>query len=397
MTALPPAQFAALTLVADGDAYIVGNPRTRCYVAVPYIGAKVIGWLRAGDTIAVATARAEELAGEPVDVADFVQVLIAEGVLAPEPDAAVVPPVGQTWQRCGRVLFSPVGWGVQASLALAGSAAALHDPALRPHASDVVVAGSPLASVLVMSLAAVLCTLMHEAGHVLAAAARGIPTRLSISRRLYFLTAQADLTALWSLPRAQRLPPLLAGLSVDGALTGMLILAQAAGVPAPIANVLAATVVLQVAAIVFQAAVFMRTDLYAVLATISGSRNLWALKTATFRRAIGHATTDDENLLATSSRRERSWAIAYLTLYLPGLAAASWYLIAVSLPGLGHLIAITAAGLTQFNLGALRTWESLAAITFIGAPTAGTIAAAAIAGVRSLQASAESRSQRIHP
>jgi len=40
----------------------------------------------------------------------------------------------------------------------------------------------------------------------------------------------------------------------------------------------------------------MRTDLYAVLATISGSRNLWALKTATFRRAIGHATADDQNL-----------------------------------------------------------------------------------------------------
>jgi len=76
----------------------------------------------------------------------------------------------------------------------------------------------------------------------------------------------------------------------------MLILAQAAGAPAPIANVLAATVVLQIAAIVFQAAVFMRTDLYAVLATVSGSRNLWALKTATFRRAIGHPTTQDQNL-----------------------------------------------------------------------------------------------------
>jgi hypothetical protein len=258
-----------------------------------------------------------------------------------------------------------------------------------------VVAGSPLASVLVMSLAAVLCTLMHEAGHVLAAAARGIPSRLSISRRVYFLTAQADLTALWGLPRAQRLPPLLAGLSVDAALTGMLILAQAAGVPAPLGKVLAAAVVLQVAAIVFQAAVFMRTDLYAVLATISGSRNLWALKTATFRQAIGHPTTQDQNLLAAASRRERSWAVAYLTLYLPGLAAAGWYLIAVSLPGLWHLIALTAAGLAPFDLGALRTWESLAAITFIAAPTAVTIAAGAIAGVRSLRASLDNRSQRI--
>ncbi|HET9646627.1 MAG TPA: hypothetical protein VFP34_00145, partial [Microlunatus sp.] len=337
------------------------------------------------------------LAGEPVDVTDFLHVLTAEGVLDTEPDPTDEPPVDRTWQRCGRLLFSPVGWAVQVSLALAGAVAAIHNPSLRPHASDIVVAGSPLASVLVMSLAAVLCTLLHEAGHVLAAAARGIPSRLSIGRRLYFLTAQADLTALWSLPRAQRLPPLLAGLSVDAALTGTLILAQTAGIPAPIANVLAATVVLQVAAIVFQAAIFMRTDLYAVLATLSGSRNLWALKTATFRQAIGRPTTDDHNLLTAANRRERSWAIAYLALYLPGLAAAGWYLIAVSLPGLGYLITLTAAGLTQFNLGTLRTWESLAAIIFIAAPTAGTIAAAAIAGVRSLRASLENRGQRIHP
>ncbi|HET9648807.1 MAG TPA: hypothetical protein VFP34_11305, partial [Microlunatus sp.] len=203
MTTATADQFGALTLVADGDAYVIGNPRTRCYVAVPAIGAEVIRWLQAGDSIAVAAARAEELAGEPVDVTDFLHVLTAEGVLDTEPDPTDEPPVGRTWQRCGRVLFSPIGWAVQGSLALAGAAAAIHNPSLRPHASDIVVAGSPLASVLVMSLAAVLCTLMHEAGHVLAAAARGIPSRLSIGRRLYFLTAQADLTALWSLPRAQ--------------------------------------------------------------------------------------------------------------------------------------------------------------------------------------------------
>lgn len=379
-------RLADLTVVADGDAYVVGSPRTRCYVAVPPVGAEVIGWLRAGDSIEEAAARAEQLVGEPVDVGDFIDVLIAEGVLDDSPTLTGAPAVAPSRQRLGRILFGPVGWLVQGALTVAGAVCAVLDPSLLPHASDVVVGGSPLASVLIMSAAAVLCTVLHEAGHVLAAAAVGIPARLSISRRLYFLAAQADLTGLWALPRARRLPPLLAGLSVDGAVTGILIVAQAAGVPDPVAQVLAATVVLQVAAMVFQAAVFIRTDLYAVLATVSGSRNLWALKSAVFRRALRRETIADQELLAAASRRQRTWASCYLVLYLPGLAAAGWYLLAVTIPGLGLLLAAIADGLVPFALDAGRTWQSLAALVFIVAPSAGVMAVAAASGLRSLGA-----------
>ena len=52
-------RLAGVTVVADGDAYVIGNPRTGCYVAVPPVGAEVIGWLRAGDSLAVAAGRAE--------------------------------------------------------------------------------------------------------------------------------------------------------------------------------------------------------------------------------------------------------------------------------------------------------------------------------------------------
>ena len=334
VTTLTVERLADLTVTADGDAYVIGNPRTGCYVAVPPVGAMVIGWLRVGESVDVVAARAEELVGEPVDIDDFLDVLAGEGVLDSEPNRAAAPAVAAGWQRAGRILFSKVGWMAQATVAVAGAMCVVRDPSLLPRGPDVVVLGSPLASVLIMTLAAVLCTVLHEAGHVLAAAAVGIPTRLSISRRLYFLAAQADLTGLWALPRAQRLPPLLAGLSVDGAITGVLIIAQVAGVPDPVAEVFAAVVVLQVAAMVFQAAVFVRTDLYAVLATVSGSRNLWALKSAVFRRALHWETPQDLDLLASASRRQRIWASCYLVLYLPGLVAAGWYLLAVTIPGL---------------------------------------------------------------
>ena len=379
-------RLADLTVVSDGDAYVIGNPHTGCYVAVPPVGAEVIGWLRAGDDLDVVAARAEQLVGEPVDVGDFLDALIAEGVLDQNPTQAAAPTVGPGWQRAGRILFGPIGWLAQGTLAVAGAVCAVLDPTLLPRGSDLVVVGSPLASVLIMTLAAVLCTVLHEGGHVLAAAAVGVPTRLSISRRLYFLAAQADLTGLWALPRAQRIPPLLAGLSVDAAVTGVLIIIQAAGVPDPVAQVLAAVVVLQVAAMVFQAAVFIRTDLYAVLATVSGSRNLWALKSAVFRRALRRETIEDQQVLAAASRRQRTWAVCYLVLYLPGLAAAGWFLFAVTVPGLLQLLGVIAAGLVPFHLDTGRTWQSLAALVFVVAPSAATMAAAAVAGLRSARA-----------
>jgi hypothetical protein len=345
----------------------------------------VVRWLQAGHGVAEVGERAARLVGEPVDVADFLDVLTAEGVL--DPTAAAPDAVSTAWRRVGRVVFSRAGWIVQGLLAVAGLLGVLLRPELAPRPSDMLVAASPLLSVLVMSAAAVVCTLLHEAGHVLAAAARGVPSRLSVTRRLYFLTAQADLTALWGLPRAQRLPPLLAGLSVDAAVTGGLLLARFAGAPAHVDHVLAATVVLQVAAMVFQAAVFLRTDLYAVLATLSGSRNLWGLKSALLRAAVARTRPADRDLLRAASPRERRWALAYLGLYLPGLAAAVWYLAAVSLPGLWHLVGATAGGFAPFDLRRGATWESLATVGFVAVPTALPMLAWAGSGVRRLAGS----------
>jgi hypothetical protein len=127
---------------------------------------------------------------------------------------------------------------------------------------------------------------------------------------------------------------------------------------------------------VFQGAVFMRTDLYAVLATVSGSRNLWAVKSALLRTALRRGSDADQNLLAVTAARERRWAAAFLALYLPGLAAAAWYLAAVSLPGLWRLLTLTIGGLAPPDLGTTRAWESIAVLSLVVAPNAAATLAA---------------------
>ena len=58
-------------------------------------------------------------------------------------------------------------------------------------------------------------------------AAHGLRSRLSVSRRLYFLTFQADLTRLWSVPRRARYGPLLAGMTWDAVVLTVALLLEA--------------------------------------------------------------------------------------------------------------------------------------------------------------------------
>src|SRR5205814_6017816 len=90
-------RFAALSVVPDGDGYVLGSRYSRDFVAVPAIGGEVVRWLQAGYTVEESAERAALRMGEPVDVAGFVAGLTAAGVLpadhaAPDDAAPDDPP-----------------------------------------------------------------------------------------------------------------------------------------------------------------------------------------------------------------------------------------------------------------------------------------------------------------
>ncbi len=57
--------------------------------------------------------------------------------------------------------------------------------------------------------------LFHEFFHMMAGQRLGIPSRMGIGRRLYFLVFETYLTGLWSVPRRARYLPFLAGMLAD--------------------------------------------------------------------------------------------------------------------------------------------------------------------------------------
>jgi hypothetical protein len=279
-----------------------------------------------------------------------------------------------------------VGFTLQVVLSAAGLAVLVASPAARPAYTDAILTGIPLVSLLAVAALATASGLVHEYTHVLAAAAAGVPGRVSISRRLFTIVYQTDLTRLWRVGRRERVVPLIAGIVSDSATVGALLLAEVAvAMPAPALALVRTLVFLKVAGLVFQLQVFMRTDLYALFVVATGCRNLWATKGAVARRAIGIATTDDRALLATTDRREIGWARVYLLLYVPGVGWSAWYFAVFLVPAVLKIAAmsvhaVAAAGLVSVAgaagaLALLLTVTSMAFVVWGVARTAGRLVA----------------------
>jgi hypothetical protein len=345
--------YAELTVVRDGDGYVLGSLRSADFVAVPPIGGQVVLWLQDGAGVAECGRRAAELAGEPVDVEGFLAGLKEAGLLAggsaaqPGHSAAAQPGHRATagiagWKRtAGRITFGPAGLAVQGLLAAAGVVAMIGFPQARPTYSDAIAVHVPLLSILIISVLSTVRGLAHESAHVLAAWAAGVSSRVSISRRMIVIVYQTDLTRLWSVPRRSRAVPLLAGLVFDCASTGFLVLLDLTvlrAAPLPVIHLVRAAIFLSVSAIVFQFLIFMRTDLYALFVLATGCRHLWDTKGAVARNAVHAATAEDLALLQTASRREVFWAKVFLGLYLPGVLFTAWYFAAFGLPAVRKII-----------------------------------------------------------
>jgi hypothetical protein len=358
-------RFRELTAVRDGDGYVIGSPHSPDYLAVPEIGGRVTQWLRSGHSVSPCAELAEAAVGQPVDVARIVAALDEAGLLPDTEPTADVGPAPVRGRTVGRILFGPVGLVAQLALGLVAVGLLIREPGLRPSFEDGFIVDTPLPAILRLAAIGTSAGLLHEVAHVVAAARFGVRSRLSISRWLFAIVYQTDLTGLCGLPRRQRAVPIAAGMISDAAMLGGLLMAEqvmTAQAPLPVLAVLRALVLPKVTRLVFQIEIFMRTDRYALFALATRSRNLWATKGAVARSAVGRATAEDHALLAATDPREVRWARLYLFLYLPGVLWATWYLVQFGIPTVRRLVDLSlhaiAAG--PVSLAALGGFAALA-------------------------------------
>jgi hypothetical protein len=387
-------RYASLTVVRDGAGYVLGSQYSPDFVAVPDIGGQVVRWLQDGTSLDECGRRAAELAGQPVDVAGFIDGLTQAGLLtaddltadgqtadgqtadgqAEDGHAAAshaaasqsVPPGIAAWKHAaGRVLFGPAGLAVQGLLAAVAVAAMIGLPRVRPAYADAVPAAVPLVSIAIIAVLGIALGLAHEFAHVLAAWAAGVPSRVSVSRRMVAVVFQTDLTRLWSVPRRSRIVPLLAGIVFDAAAVGVLVVLEVTvpGVPPLAGHLIRAVVFLNVSAIAFQFLIFLRTDIYALFVLATGCKHLWDVKGAISRKTVGRATAGDLALLDAVTRREIFWARTFLCLYAPGVLVTTGYFVIFALPAVRKIIATSLRAVSADGL--LSVTGAAGAIAFL--------------------------------
>ena len=349
-----------LSVVDDGEGVLIGNPESGVFVSVPPVGGVVVRAFARGATLEEATVEAERFTGQPVNLDSFVEKLRGLGFVADEDPPPIRPrrtaPIQQRhWSdrgsgRLTRRLFGRVAWTAYTLSFFFCLGCFIVRPDLWPRPRDAFFLDNVGLSGLALYPMVLFGMALHEGWHWLAARAAGVRARFGIDLRLHFLVFETDLSQLWALPRRNRFGPLLAGLAIDSVVLAVLLagelVASAVALPAVIVRLLAAAVFVRVAAITWQFLVFLRTDLYAVLVTAVGCRNLWRVKSLLLRQAFGRLNAPEEAELARAAARDVEVGRWFRWVWLTGLVATMGWFIAFSLPVLLGILGWVADGLS---------------------------------------------------
>ena len=227
MSEIAPLAFHPLTFVAERDGVVVGRPDTESFAMLPADGAQLLRRLADGMPVAEAATWYQATYAEPVDMADFLTGVRELGFVREHGEDAAAPrPV--RYQRLGALAFSPPLWACYGAVVAAGAVTMARHPELQPRPEHVLFVRSLVVVQLVILVAQLPAVLCHEWFHVLAGRRLGLPTRLTVGRRLFFVVVETHLDGLLGVPRGRRYLPFLAGLVADGVIFSLLTLAAAA-------------------------------------------------------------------------------------------------------------------------------------------------------------------------
>lgn len=342
------------TRQADGEEVIIGRVETGVFLAVPSDAVELLDDLAQGRTIGEVSDRYQQKYGETPDMEDFLHLLESKGIVksVAQDDggveaAAAAPPQGPRVRYhfsnfphwLARLIFSRPALAVYFAVILLAVAAAMRNPSLLPSLHDLYFPDQRAITWTILILASYVTIFIHELGHLVAARALGINSRLGISHRLWYLVAETDLTGLWSVPKRQRYLPLLAGVLIDmvsACLLMLLLSAREQGwlvLPTLALRLVRAMMFTYMMRILWQFFLFVRTDFYYVVATTFNCRNLLKDTEGFLRnqlaRVLPFVRPVDQSAVPESERRVIHF---YSVLWVAGRILALTILLTVTLP-----------------------------------------------------------------
>lgn len=339
--------FHQLTFVPEGDEVLVGRADTDSYALFPADGAMLLRKLTTGMPLVDAVAWYNAAYDEPVDMDDFLETLNELGFVRDEGDDPVAAaPVAVRYARLGRAVFSPVAWVVYGAIAVVCVVLLVRMPDVRPYPRTLFFSDSLLLVQVGLLFAQLPFVFLHESFHALAGRRIGIPSRLGVGRRLYFVVFETTLNGLLGVPRRKRYLPFLAGMVADAVIFSLLICAAAVDAHRHghdlsfVGRFTVALAFVTALRFVWQFYLFLRTDLYYVFSTALGCVALHdatrALIRNTLSRLLGlrHRVVDLEQW----SDRDRKVARWYAPFAAAGVLVMLLTAAGTAVPVLVHFV-----------------------------------------------------------
>jgi hypothetical protein len=278
----------------EGEEVIIGSTETGVFLAVPHEAVELLERLAAGKSVGEVSDDYQAKYGETPDLDDFLTLLESKGMVAPAAETPNILAINSADhqaatrryhftnfpQSVARGLFNRASLLLCCLATIMALVAILRDPWLAPAPRDWFFPDRRALSWTILLAATYATIFVHEMGHLVAARALGINSRMGISNRLWYLVAETDLTGLWAVPKRQRYMPILAGMMIDafsGALLVLLLFLYRqnwfplTGFGVRMVRAMAFTYLMR---IVWQFFLFVRTDLYYVIANLFNCRNL---------------------------------------------------------------------------------------------------------------------------
>jgi hypothetical protein len=325
-----------LTYVEEGDEVMVGRPDTGSYGLFPPAGADVLRALAAGATLETAAQQWHEHTGETLDTEDFLAILSDLDFVVGDDQAPVQLPTVR-WQRLGRALFSPLAWVLYLAVIAGGVITMIADPAVRPSYRNIFFTSYLSLIPVVLALTQFPFVLLHEGFHALAGRRLQLPSKLGVGRRLHYLVAETRLDALYSVPRAQRYVPFLAGSLVDAVEVGAFTMLSSAGrhwgVPSWLSGLCLAFAFGALLRVLWECLFYLETDVYFVIKTATGCADLHGAAKSRVRgwvrRALGRAPQPVSTEYSDHDLAAARW---YAPLMVAGYGLSLGTLLLVGLP-----------------------------------------------------------------
>ena len=339
----------------EAGEFIAGRPTTGSYVVLSDGALEAAGLLARGHSIAAAKAALASQDGQGAPrLRSLIETLLAAGMVKSLDGVPLMEPLAPrayhlTFLRRRHVawLFSRLAAAVYAMLVTVGLGIVLANPRYLPRAADAIVISGPIQNLVLLWGVSVLAMAAHELAHLLAATFLGVRASFALSYRLFFAVAETDLTDLWLVERGKRYLAYAAGMAND-------VLLACAAVTAlwlhdqrllPLSPVLYGTLRLVVLVLVFgvlwQFNFYLRTDVYYLIANVTGCRNLSRDATAYLKDTLARWLTGaPRQRLAGLPPKEARIVRVYTVLMVLGTAAV----VMVGAAYLGALIVLLLAG-----------------------------------------------------